>query len=100
MASQGLAVRGRATSGGSGLGDAAHASFLSGVAVESAKELEVSTPDRDQVLLEHLPTVRYLARRIHERLPQHVEVDDLISAGVVGLIDAFSNVRSHQEGAV
>jgi RNA polymerase sigma factor for flagellar operon FliA len=93
MASQGLAVRGRASSGGSGLGDfadAAHASFLSGVAVGSAKELEVSAPDRDQVLLEHLPTVRYLARRIHERLPQHVELDDLISAGVVGLIDAFS----------
>jgi RNA polymerase sigma factor (sigma-70 family) len=45
---------------------------------------------RDQLLLEHLPTVRYLARRIHERLPQHVELDDLISAGVVGLIDAFS----------
>jgi len=34
--------------------------------------------------------VRYLARRIHERLPQHVELDDLISAGIVGLIDAFS----------
>jgi RNA polymerase sigma factor for flagellar operon FliA len=49
-----------------------------------------AVPNRDQVLLEHLPTVRYLARRIHERLPQHVELDDLISAGVVGLIDAFS----------
>lgn len=47
-------------------------------------------PERDRLLLEHLPTVRYLARRIHERLPQHVELDDLISAGVVGLIDAFS----------
>jgi RNA polymerase sigma factor for flagellar operon FliA len=46
--------------------------------------------DRDQMLLEHLPTVRYIARRIHERLPQHVELDDLISAGVVGLIDAFA----------
>jgi RNA polymerase sigma factor for flagellar operon FliA len=34
--------------------------------------------------------VRYLARRIHERLPQHVELDDLVSAGIVGLIDAFS----------
>ena len=40
--------------------------------------------------MEHLPTVRYLARRIHERLPQHVDLDDLVSAGVVGLIDAFS----------
>lgn len=46
--------------------------------------------DRERLLLEHLPTVRYIARRIHERLPQHVELDDMVSAGVVGLIDAFS----------
>ena len=50
----------------------------------------LADPERDRLLLEHLPTVRYLARRIHERLPQHVELDDLVSAGVVGLIDAFS----------
>jgi RNA polymerase sigma factor for flagellar operon FliA len=49
-----------------------------------------SSTERDLLLMEHLPTVRYLARRIHERLPQHVELDDLVSAGVVGLIDAFS----------
>jgi RNA polymerase sigma factor for flagellar operon FliA len=49
-----------------------------------------SAAERDLLLMEHLPTVRYLARRIHERLPQHVELDDLVSAGVVGLIDAFS----------
>ena len=47
-------------------------------------------PERDRLLLEHLATVRYLAHRIHERLPQHVELDDLISAGIVGLIDAFN----------
>ena len=46
--------------------------------------------EREALLMEHLPTVRFLARRIHERLPQHVELDDLVSAGVVGLIDAFS----------
>ncbi len=34
--------------------------------------------------------VRYIARRIHERLPQHVSLEDLFSAGVVGLMDAFS----------
>ena len=50
---------------------------------------EASLGDRDLLLLEHLPTVRYIARRIHERLPQHVELDDLVSAGIVGLIDAF-----------
>jgi RNA polymerase sigma factor FliA len=47
------------------------------------------TPDQERLMIEHLPTVRYLARRIHERLPQHVEIDDLVSAGVLGLIDAF-----------
>jgi RNA polymerase sigma factor for flagellar operon FliA len=49
-----------------------------------------SAVERDLLLMEHLPTVRYIARRIHERLPQHVDLDDLVSAGVVGLIDAFS----------
>jgi RNA polymerase sigma factor for flagellar operon FliA len=48
------------------------------------------TPEEERVLLEHLPVVRFLARRIHERLPQHVDIDDLFSAGVVGLMDAFS----------
>jgi len=43
---------------------------------------------RDQMIVEHLQTVRFIARRIHERLPAHVEMDDLVSAGVVGLIDA------------
>ncbi len=50
----------------------------------------MSASAREQLLVEHLPTVRFIARRIHERLPQHVELDDLVSAGMVGLIDAFS----------
>src|SRR5580692_676464 len=47
-------------------------------------------PEQEKILLEHLPVVRFLARRIHERLPQHVEIEDLVSAGVVGLMDAFA----------
>ena len=50
----------------------------------------MSAEQREQLLMEHLPTVRFIARRIHERLPQHVELDDLVSAGMVGLIHAFS----------
>jgi RNA polymerase sigma factor for flagellar operon FliA len=46
--------------------------------------------EQERLLLEHLPIVRFLARRIHERLPQHVDVEDLVSAGVVGLMDAFT----------
>jgi RNA polymerase sigma factor for flagellar operon FliA len=50
----------------------------------------VLTGEQERVLLEHLPIVRFLARRIHERLPQHVDIEDMVSAGVVGLMDAFS----------
>jgi len=46
--------------------------------------------EQERILLEHLPIVRFLARRIHERLPQHVDIEDLVSAGVVGLMDAFT----------
>jgi RNA polymerase sigma factor for flagellar operon FliA len=46
--------------------------------------------ERDRILLEQLPQVRYLARRIHERLPRHVPLDDLVHAGVIGLIDALN----------
>jgi RNA polymerase sigma factor FliA len=42
------------------------------------------------MMLEHMPAVRWIARRIHERLPQHVDLEDLVSAGTVGLLDAFS----------
>src|SRR5882724_13567028 len=45
---------------------------------------------RERLLMDQLPQVRYLARRIHERLPRHVPFEDLIHAGVVGLIDAFN----------
>ena len=43
----------------------------------------------EQQLLEQLPQVKYIARRIHDRLPQHVPFDDLLHAGIVGLMDAM-----------
>jgi RNA polymerase sigma factor for flagellar operon FliA len=50
----------------------------------------LTAEQREQLLLEHLPSVRFIARRIHQGLPQHVELEDLISAGTIGLIDAFN----------
>ena len=46
--------------------------------------------ERERVLMEQLPQVRYIARRIHERLPRHVPFEDMVHAGVVGLIDALN----------
>ena len=45
---------------------------------------------RDQVVLEHLSLVKAIAIRVRESLPAHVDLDDLIHAGVLGLFDAAS----------
>lgn len=49
----------------------------------------LSNEEREQLILEHLPQVRLIARRIHDRLPESVSLDDLISTGVIGLISAI-----------
>jgi RNA polymerase sigma factor FliA len=51
----------------------------------------VTQEAREQMILDHLPQVHLIASRIHERLPQHVLLEDLVSAGVLGLISAVDN---------
>jgi RNA polymerase sigma factor for flagellar operon FliA len=43
---------------------------------------------RDDLVIEHLPLVRAIAIRVYENLPVHVDLDDLVHAGVLGLFDA------------
>ena len=47
------------------------------------------TNEREQLILEHLPQVRLIARRIFDRLPGNVSLEDLVSSGTVGLIAAI-----------
>jgi RNA polymerase sigma factor for flagellar operon FliA len=49
---------------------------------------EVSLEVRDRIVLDHLPLVKAIAIRVHENLPVHIDLDDLIHAGVLGLFDA------------
>ena len=46
---------------------------------------------REALVLQHLPQVRLIARRIHDRLPSYVSLDDLISTGIIGLMAAIDN---------
>lgn len=62
-----------------------------------SRSMEQAGSDRDALILQHLPTVRLVARRIAGRLPQQVELDDLISAGMVGLIDAAAKFDSTRQ---
>jgi len=50
--------------------------------------------ERERLILEHLPQVRLIARRIHERLPESVNLDDLVSTGTLGLIAAIDRFDS------
>src|SRR5712692_1948490 len=43
---------------------------------------------REQMILENLPQIKYIAQRIASKLPPNIEMDDLISAGILGLLDA------------
>jgi RNA polymerase sigma factor for flagellar operon FliA len=52
---------------------------------------EDRTEERERLILEHLPQVRLIARRIHDRLPETVSLEDLVSTGVVGLISAIDH---------
>jgi RNA polymerase sigma factor FliA len=64
---------------------------------EAGSETSIDKAERDRLLLEHMPVVRFVARKIHERLPQHVELEDLVGAGIVGLIDAFHKFDRKKE---
>ena len=45
---------------------------------------------RNRLLEHYLPIVRYTAERLSAKLPDEVDVDDLISAGTFGLVDAIN----------
>ena len=56
--------------------------------VSKQRNRKVLREQRDQIVLDHLPLVKAIAIRVHESLPVHVDLDDLIHAGVMGLFDA------------
>src|SRR6185437_15428199 len=54
---------------------------------------------RDDLILNHLSLVTAIATRVHETLPVHVDLDDLIHAGVMGLFDAADKYDSDKQVA-
>ena len=60
--------------------------------LEVWKEFKKDTtnkPLRNRLMERYLPLVKYNGERIWQRLPEGVELDDLISAGIFGLMDAI-----------
>ena len=51
----------------------------------------IDTGERDRLILENLPQVRWVAMRIHEKIGSAVSLEDLVSSGVIGLINAVDS---------
>ena len=56
-----------------------------------------SLEERNELVLRELPQVYYVAARIRERLPKHVEMEDLVQAGVIGLLEACRSYDSSKD---
>lgn len=56
----------------------------------SAKSMPLTNdPMRNQVIMDYAPLIKYIAQKIAARLPSNIDLDDLFSAGVIGLMDAI-----------
>ena len=60
---------------------------------------EAPPGNRDEVLRRHLPLVRRVVQRLAARKPPHIEIDDLVSWGIVGLLDAIKKYDPRKEAS-
>ncbi len=52
---------------------------------------------RDKLILEYSPLIKYIAQKIAARLPANIELDDLMSSGVIGLMDAIDKYDASRD---
>src|ERR1700690_2044337 len=50
---------------------------------------KISAEQKDKLIMEYAPLIKFIAQKIAVRLPSNIELDDLISSGVIGLMDAI-----------
>ncbi len=50
---------------------------------------KITPEQKDKLIMEYAPLIKFIAQKIAVRLPSHIELDDLISSGVIGLMDAI-----------
>src|SRR4051812_34292916 len=78
---------------------AAHAEVrFDEIKVKAVSAFPAESPKNDRVV-EHLPLVKAIAVHIRRKLPEHVDLDDLIQAGMIGLLDAMNKFDSRDKVA-
>jgi len=72
-----------------------------GLAAESFQDTFVmsrkSKKTNDALIMKYAPLIKYIATRIAARLPMHIEIQDLINSGVLGLMDAIQKFDPAKE---
>ncbi len=53
------------------------------------KDKELTPEKREELIIKYTPLIKYVAGRLAMRLPPHISPDDLVSSGVIGLMDAI-----------
>lgn len=65
---------------------------------KNPKDSKKMTPaEKDKIVLEYAPLIKFIAQKIAIRLPANIELDDLISSGVIGLMDAIEKYDSTRD---
>ena len=65
----------------------------------SKERTQAERMERDRIIMDHLPLVKAIAIRVHENLPVHVDLDDLVHAGILGLFDAVDKFQPEKQVA-
>ncbi|HYR96232.1 MAG TPA: FliA/WhiG family RNA polymerase sigma factor [Candidatus Binatus sp.] len=79
--------------------DSGYATSSRGRARAAAPPPPALTGSQEEVLRRHLPLVKRVVQRLAARKPPHIELDDLISWGIVGLLDAMGKYNPKKEAS-
>lgn len=63
--------------------------YLSSTTKKQKRRKKITLKERNALIEKYAPMIKHLALRIASRLPSHIELDDLINSGVIGLMDAI-----------
>lgn len=54
---------------------------------------DFSSIEKEMLIKHYAPQIRYLAYRMKVKLPKHIDISELISAGTLGLMESLKNIR-------
>ena len=61
----------------------------SAVAYLPSKRAKSYSQKRQELIVKYTPLIKYIANRIAIRLPSHIDIEDIVNTGVLGLMDAI-----------